>query len=89
MPDPFPLINKVSCEVFVCYRCVFTHVEDEQDEEEQQDDLDADDEQLREEVSQHRLQGAHTWWRERKATRHPSVYSPRSKQLIITQSSRL
>lgn len=45
-----------------------SHLEDEQDEEEQQDDLDANDKQLREEVSQHRLQRAHTWdkdtWRE-------------------------
>lgn len=37
------------------------HLEDEQYEEEQQDDLDADDKQLREEVSQHRLQRAHAW----------------------------
>lgn len=43
--------------VFVC----LSNLEDEQDEEEQQDDLNADDEQLREEVSQHRLQRAHTW----------------------------
>lgn len=37
-------------------------LEDEQYEEEQQDDLNADDKQLREEVSQHRLHRAHTWW---------------------------
>lgn len=41
------------------------YFEDEQDEEEQQDDLNADDEQLREEVSQHRLQRAHPWYREK------------------------
>ena len=38
-----------------------SNLEDEQYEEEQQDDLNADDKQLREEVSQHRLHGAHTW----------------------------
>lgn len=42
------------------------YFEDEQDEEEQQDDLNADDEQLREEVSQHRLQRAHAWYREKR-----------------------
>lgn len=57
-----------------------THVEDEQDEEQQQDDLNADDQQLREEVSQHRLHGAHTWGRD--ATKHPRVYRLRSKPLI-------
>lgn len=41
-----------------------SNLEDEQDEEEQQDDLNADDEQLREEVSQHHLQRAHTWSRD-------------------------
>lgn len=41
-------------------QCVLvSNPEDEQDEEQQQDDLDADDKELREEVSQHRLQGAH------------------------------
>ncbi|KAG7228458.1 hypothetical protein INR49_007631 [Caranx melampygus] len=53
---------------------------DEQDEEEQQDDLNADDEQLGEEVGQHRLHGAHTWGRD--ATKHPCVYRLRSKPLI-------
>lgn len=37
------------------------HLEDEQDEEQHQEDLNADDEELGEEVSQHRLHGAHTW----------------------------
>lgn len=37
-----------------------TNLKDEQNEEEQQEDLDADDQQLREEMSQHRLHGAHT-----------------------------
>lgn len=39
--------------------CVGVHLEDEQDEEQHQDDLNADDKQLREEVGQHRLHGAH------------------------------
>lgn len=41
----------------------FPYFEDEQYEEEQQDDLNADDEQLREEVSQHRFQRAHAWYK--------------------------
>lgn len=41
---------------FYCF-----YLEDEQHHKKQQDDLNADDEQLREEVSQHRLQRAHTW----------------------------
>lgn len=44
-----------------------SNLEDEQDEEEQQDDLNADDKQLREEVSQHGLQRAHPWQRSRDA----------------------
>lgn len=40
--------------------CSGVHLKDEQDEEQHQDDLNADDKQLREEVSQHRLHGAHT-----------------------------
>lgn len=52
--------------VAVCFiACVReSNLEDEQYEEEQQDDLNADDKQLREKVSQHRLQRAHTWYRE-------------------------
>lgn len=49
----------VSVRITACVRR--TNLEDEQYEEEQQDDLNADDKQLREEVSQHRLQRAHTW----------------------------
>lgn len=44
---------------------MWTNLEDEQYEEEQQEDLNADDKKLREEVSQHRLQRAHTWWRDK------------------------
>lgn len=68
----FP-INIVSSKACVCVfvsvafcfiPCVRrTNLEDEQYEEEQQDDLNADDKQLREEVSQHRLQRTHAWYR--------------------------
>lgn len=54
------------CNLFVLWEGILlwvsAYVEDEQYEEEQQDDLNADDEQLREEVSQHRLQRAHAWY---------------------------
>lgn len=40
--------------------CFGVHLKDEQDKEQHQDDLNADDKQLREEVSQHSLHGAHT-----------------------------
>lgn len=45
----------------VIFRFYYFYLEDEQHHKKQQDDLNADDEQLREEVSQHRLQRAHTW----------------------------
>lgn len=55
--SPFLSLRKV----YLTCLCVYlgVHLEDEKDEEEHQDDLNADDKQLREEVGQHRLHGAH------------------------------
>lgn len=61
------------CSLISSRECL-SNLEDEQDEEEQQDDLNADDKQLREEVSQHGLQRAHPWQRSRDTQKGTCFY---------------